>query len=225
MPMTATATEAARHQMVQQQLRAWEVLDQGVLDVFERMPRELFVPEAYAGLAFADTEIPLGSGDRMLAPKVAGRIVQAVDPKPTDRVLLVGVGAGYLAACLAAKACSVRGVDVRDDLVALARRNLQAAGVRNVSVEQRDGFDAEVQSSGAYDVIVLTGSLAAPDARFERQLTIGGRLFAVIGTGLVMEARLIERTAQNEWRSTTLFETALKPLVGAPQPERFSFQG
>ncbi len=225
MPMTATETEAARHQMVQQQLRAWQVLDQGVLDVFKRMPRELFVPEAYAGLAFADAEIPLGGGDRMLEPKVAGRIVQAVDPKPTDRVLLVGVGAGYLAACLAAKACSVRGVDVRDDLVALARRNLQAAGVRNVSVEQRSAFDAEVLSGGAYDVIVLTGSLAAPDARFERQLAIGGRLFAVIGTGLVMEARLIERTAQNDWRSTTLFETALKPLVGAPQPERFSFQG
>lgn len=225
MQMTASATEAARHQMVQQQLRAWEVLDQGVLEVFTRIPREAFIPEAYAGLAFADAEIPLGGGDRMLAPKVAGRIVQAVDPKPTDRVLLVGVGSGYLAACLAAKACSVRGLEVRDDLVALARRNLQAVGVRNVTIEQRNAFDAVVESGGAYDVIVLTGSLAVPDARFQRQLSIGGRLFAVIGTGLVMEARLIERTAQNEWRSTTLFETALKPLVGAPQPERFSFQG
>lgn len=225
MPMTATATEAARQQMVQQQLRAWQVLDQDVLEVFTRIPRELFVPEAYAGLAFADTEIPLGGGERMLAPKVAGRIVQAVDPKPTDRVLLVGVGAGYLAACLAAKACSVRGLEVRDDLVALARRNLETAGVRNVNIEHRNAFAADADSSGAYDVIVLSGSLALPEARFQRQLAIGGRLFAVIGTGLVMEARLIERTAQNEWRSTTLFETALKPLVGAPQPERFSFQG
>lgn len=225
MSMTATATEAAREQMVQQQLRAWEVLDQRVLETFMRIPREAFVPQAYAGLAFADAEIPLGDGDRMLAPKVAGRIVQAVAPQPTDRVLQVGVGAGYLAACLAARACSVRALEVREDLVELARRNLQSTGVRNVTVEHRNALDAEALGSGAYDVIVLTGSLPVVDERFQRQLALGGRMFAVIGTGLVMEARLIERTGPAEWRSTALFETALKPLVGAPQPERFSFQG
>ena len=223
MPMTPAATEAARAQMIQQQLRAWEVLDPSVLEVFARVPREKFVPPAYTELAFADIEIPLGHGDRMLAPKVAGRILQAVAPQPTDRVLQVGVGSGYLAACLAACACSVRGLEVREDLVALARKNLAASGVRNVTVEQKNVFETDALGNSNYEVIVLTGSLPVADERFERQLTIGGRLFAVIGTGLVMEARLIERTAAEQWRSTALFETVLKPLVGARQPESFRF--
>ena len=155
MSMTAAATEAAREQMIQQQLRAWDVLDQEILGVFARVPRELFVPEAYAELAFADVEIPLGGGDRMLAPKVAGRIVQAVALKPTDRALLVGVGTGYLAACLGARACSVRGLEVREDLAALAKRNLAAAGVRNVGVEafqlRVSAFDTHQQRVEAVD--------------------------------------------------------------------------
>lgn len=223
MSMNAAAKAAAREQMIHQQLRAWDVLDQDVLQIFDHIPRELFVPPAYAELAFADLEIPLGGGDRMLAPKVAGRIVQAVAPKPTDRVLLVGVGAGYLAACLAARACSVRGLELREDLAIAARQNLQNAGVRNVSVEQVNAFAPEALGSVAYDVIVLCGSLPVADPRFQQQLAIGGRLFAVIGSGLVMEARLIERVGTDQWRSTTLFETVLKPLVGAQAVERFRF--
>lgn len=222
MTMTA-AHDAARTQMINQQLRAWDVLDRDVLEIFARVPRDAFVPAHYAQLAFADVEIPLGEGERMLAPKVAGRIVQAVAPKPTDRVLQVGVGAGYLAACLAAAACSVRALEVREDLVALARKNLSAAGVRNVSVEQGNVFDAETLGNQAYDVIVLTGSLPVNDERFQRQLALGGRLFVVVGAGLVMEARLIERTAADQWRSTVLFETVLKPLTGARATERFRF--
>lgn len=221
MPMTAI--DAAREQMIQQQLRAWEVLDPGILEIFEHVPREKFVPPAYADLAFADLEIPLGDGDRMLAPKVVGRIVQAVAPQPTDRVLLVGVGTGFLAACLAARACSVRALEQREDLAARATENLKAAGVRNVNVECRNAFEPEALGSGAYDIIVLAGSLPIADERFQRQLAIGGRMFAVMGSGLVMEARLIERTGTESWRSTDLFETALKPLVGARQPERFNF--
>lgn len=221
--MTTTATDAAREQMIQQQLRAWEVLDPGILEIFERVPREAFVPAAYAELAYADLEIPLGGGDRMLAPKVVGRIVQAVAPQPTDRVLLVGVGSGFLAACLAARACSVRGLELREDLATAATRHLKEAGVRNVTVECRNAFDPEALGSGAYDIIVLAGSLPVPDDRFQRQLAIGGRMFAVIGSGLVMDARLIERTTADAWRSSSLFETALKPLVGARQPERFNF--
>lgn len=223
MSMNAAAKAAAREQMIHQQLRAWDVLDQDVLQIFDHIPRELFVPPAYVELAFADLEIPLGGGDRMLAPKVAGRIVQAVAPKPTDRVLLVGVGAGYLAACLAARACSVRGLELREDLAIAARQNLQNAGVRNVSVEQVNAFAPEALGSVAYDVIVLCGSLPVADPRFQQQLAIGGRLFAVIGSGLVMEARLIERVGTDQWRSTTLFETVLKPLVGAQAVERFRF--
>lgn len=221
--MTTTATDAAREQMIQQQLRTWEVLDPGILEIFERVPREAFVPAAYAELAYADLEIPLGGGDRMLAPKVVGRIVQAVAPQPTDRVLLVGVGSGFLAACLAARACSVRGLELREDLATAATRHLKEAGVRNVTVECRNAFDPEALGSGAYDIIVLAGSLPVPDDRFQRQLAIGGRMFAVIGSGLVMDARLIERTTGDAWRSSSLFETALKPLVGARQPERFNF--
>jgi len=223
MPMTPAATEAARAQMIQQQLRAWEVLDPSVLEVFARVPREKFVPPAYTELAFADIEIPLGHGDRMLAPKLAGRIVQAVAPRSTDRVLLVGVGSGYLAACLAARALSVRGLELREDLATTAASHLKNAGISNVTVECRNAFEPEALGSGAYDVIVLTGSLPVPDERFARQLAVGGRMFVVIGSGLVMEARLVERTAAEAFRSTSLFETALKPLVGARQPERFNF--
>ncbi|MBM4191541.1 MAG: protein-L-isoaspartate O-methyltransferase [Gammaproteobacteria bacterium] len=221
--MTSAATEAAREQMIQQQLRAWEVLDPSILEVFARVPREKFVPPAYVELAFADIEIPLNADDRMLAPKVAGRIMQAVTPLPTDRVLLVGVGTGFLAACLAARACSVRGLELREDLAVIAIQNLRNAGVRNVTVECRNAFEPEALLNGAYDVIVLSGSLPVPDERFAGQLAIGGRLFAVIGLGPVMEAYLIERVAAEAFRSTGLFETALKPLVGARQPERFNF--
>ncbi len=223
MPMTPAATEAAREQMIHQQLRAWEVLDPSVLEVFARVPREKFVPPAYTELAFADIEIPLGHGDRMLAPKVAGRIVQAVAPQPTDRVLLVGVGSGYLAACLAARANSVRGLESREDLATAAMSHLKNSGISNVTVECRNAFEPEALGSGAYDIIVLTGSLPVPNERFARQLAIGGRMLAVVGSGLVMEARLIERTGAEAFRSTSLFETALKPLVGARQPERFKF--
>lgn len=138
-------------------------------------------------------------------------------------MLLVGVGSGFLAACLAARACSVRGLELREDLAATATQNLQNAGVRNVTIECRNAFEPEALGSGTYDVIVLSGSLPVPDDRFARQLTLGGRLFAVIGSGLVMEARLIERVGAEAFRSTGLFETALKPLVGARQPERFNF--
>lgn len=223
MSMNAAAKTVAREQMIHQQLRAWDVLDQDILTIFDHVPREVFVPPAYAELAFADLEIPLGHGDRMLAPKVAGRIVQAVAPKATDRVLLVGVGTGYLAACLAARACSVRGLELREDLAAVARQNLQSAGVRNVTVEQVNALAPEALGSDVYDVIVLTGSLPLPDPRFQQQLALGGRLFAVMGSGLIMEARLIERVAADQWRSTALFETVLKPLGGAQAPERFRF--
>ena len=223
MSMNAATKAAAREQMIHQQLRAWDVLDKDVLDIFDHIPREMFVPPAYTELAFAALEIPLGRGDRMLAPKVVGRIVQAVAPKATDRVLLVGVGTGYLAACLAARACSVRGLEVREDLASAAGQNLQNAGVRNVTIEQANAFAPEALGSAAYDVIVLAGSLPLPDQRFQQQLAIGGRLFAVIGSGLVMEARLIERVAADQWRSTALFETAFKPLVGAPVAEQFRF--
>jgi protein-L-isoaspartate(D-aspartate) O-methyltransferase len=216
-------TDTAREQMIQQQLRAWHVLDQSVLDTFARVPRERFVPPAFAEVAFADTEIPLGGGDHMLAPKVAGRIVQAVAPKPTDRVLEIGTGSGFVSACLAAHACSLRSLEIRADLAAQAAQNLRAASVRNATVEHRDAYAPEALGNGAYEVIVLTGSLPSRDARFEERLAPGGRMFVVLGSGPVMEASLVTRAADGSLSCAGLFETALKPLVGAPQPSGFRF--
>jgi protein-L-isoaspartate(D-aspartate) O-methyltransferase len=216
-------TDIARGQMVQQQLRAWHVLSQPVLDTFARVARERFVPEQFREVAYADTEIPLGGGEHMLAPKVAGRILQTVAPKPTDRVLEIGTGSGFLTACLAAHGCSVRSLEIRGDLAAQAAKNLAATGVRNAVVEHRDAFAAEALGSGAYEVIVLTGSLPARDARFEARLATGGRLFVVIGTGSAMEAGLAERFTDGSVRWSGLFETSLKPLVGAPLPTAFRF--
>lgn len=216
-------TEIAREQMIHQQLRAWHVLDQTVLDTFARVPRERFVPPAYAEVAFADTDIPLGGDDHMLAPKVAGRIVQAVAPQPTDRVLEIGTGSGYLTACLAAHACSVRSLEIRADLAKTAAENLKSAGVRNAAVEHRDAYAPEALGNGVYEVIVLTGSLPARDARFEERLAPGGRLFVVLGSGAVMEASLVTRAADGSLTCTEIFETVLKPLVGAPQPPAFRF--
>ncbi|MFZ9871530.1 MAG: protein-L-isoaspartate O-methyltransferase family protein [Steroidobacteraceae bacterium] len=215
--------DVAREQMIQQQLRTWEVLDQGVLEVFERIPRERFVPAGYESLAYADIELPLGQGDHMLAPKIAGRILQAVAIQPADQVLEIGTGSGYLTAGLAASASSVRSLEIRADLAAKASQNLASAGVRNTTVEHRDAYANEALGSTAYDVIVLTGSLPIADERYERQLAIGGRLFAVIGEGAVMEATLIERVSADQYRRTVLFETSLKALIGAAHPARFTF--
>jgi protein-L-isoaspartate(D-aspartate) O-methyltransferase len=216
-------TDTAREQMVHQQLRAWHVLSLPVLETFRRIPRESFVPEAFRDVAYADTAIPLGGGDHMLAPKVAGRILQSVAPKPTDRVLEIGTGSGFLTACLAAHGCSVRSLEIRADLAAQAAKNLAAAGVRNAAVEHRDAYAPEALGNGEFEVIVLTGSLPVADARFERHLAAGGRLFVVLGTGVNMEASLAERAADGSLRWSGLFETSLKPLVGAPLPTAFRF--
>jgi protein-L-isoaspartate(D-aspartate) O-methyltransferase len=159
----------------------------------------------------------------MLAPKVAGRILQALAIQPADQVLEVGTGSGYLTAGLAARARSVRSLEIRADLAAQAAQNLAGVGVRNATVEHRDAYANEALGSTAYDVIALTGSLPIDDARYARQLAVGGRLFAVIGQGAVMEATLVERISADQFRRTVLFETSLKALVGAAQPARFTF--
>jgi protein-L-isoaspartate(D-aspartate) O-methyltransferase len=223
MVINAAAAEAAREQMIHQQLRAWDVLDQTVLDTVSHVPREMFVPQGYADLAFADGELPLGGGDRMLAPKVVGRILQAVSPRPTERVLEIGTGSGFLSACLAGLACSVRSLEHREDRAAAARRNLEAAAIRNATVETLDAYAVGALGAIAWDVIVLTGSLPLPDERFEQQLAVGGRLFAIIGQGPVMDATLIQRFGAEQWRRTSLFATSVKALVGARAPERFAF--
>lgn len=212
---------SARRQMIEQQVRAWEVLDLRVLETMQRVPREEFTPPAYRDLAFADLSVPLGHGQSMLPPKLEGRILQSLEIQPEDRVLEVGTGSGFFAACLGALARSVRSIDLYPDFVATAHANLQRAGVHNVAVEASDAMTLAVE--GAYDVIALTGSLPVYDARFERALAVGGRLFAVVGPGPAMEARRITRTGPEEWQRESLFETSVEPLVHAPQPPRFVF--
>lgn len=213
----------AREQMITQQLRAWEVLDERTLETLRRLPRERFVPEAYRDTAFADAEIPLGHGEHMLAPKIVGRILQSLDLSPRDAVLEVGTGSGYLTAAMAMQAARVRSIDRQPDFVAAARGRIAGLGLGAVELAVADAFAAGALGAGSYDAVVLTGSLPVYDRRFEQRLAVGGRLFVVVGTPPVMQARLVHRVSPDECSHDTLFETVLAPLVGAPQPQRFRF--
>jgi protein-L-isoaspartate(D-aspartate) O-methyltransferase len=186
-----------------------------------RVAREEFAPPAYRDLAFADMCVPLGHGQVMLAPKLEGRILQSLAVSPGERVLEVGTGGGYFAACLGALARQVRSLEIYADLADTARDNLARVGVRNVVVETLDAMTLAAEDE--YEVIALTGSLPLYDPRFERALATGGRLFAVVGEGPVMQAQLITRTGRSAWLRETLFETQVDPLVHAPQPSKFVF--
>jgi protein-L-isoaspartate(D-aspartate) O-methyltransferase len=210
-----------RHQMVEQQVRAWSVLDLRVLEVMDRVAREQFVPPAFRDIAYADMCVPLGHGQSMLAPKVEGRILQSLAIQPQDRVLEIGTGSGYFAACLAQLARSVRSIELVQELADTARANLERNGVRSVAVEVGDAMTLEEEA--AYDVIAVTGSLPLYDPRFERALTMGGRLFVTVGAGPVMDARKIVRVGTTESTVESLFETRIEPLVNAPRPPAFVF--
>lgn len=214
--------EAARYNMVEQQIRPWEVLDTGVLDLLFRIKREEFVPKAWRNLAFVDMEIPLGHGEVMLAPRVEARILQLVAVKPTERVLEIGTGSGYLTALLASEAAHVVSVDIEAEFTAAARARLAEHGIGNVTLETGDA--ASGWSQGApYDVIVVTGSLPMMVDALLQSLNIGGRLFAVTGEGAVMEAGLVTRTGPERWESINVFETVIPPLRNARHPDRFCF--
>jgi len=213
--------ESARRQMIDQQVRAWEVLDDRVLGVLAAVPREQFVPPAYRAVAFADTAIPLDHGQCMLAPKVEGRILQALALGREDEVLEVGTGSGFFAACLARLAGHVRTLEIFPDLSQGAARALASLAVGNVTVETADA--TRLDESGLYDAIALTASLPVYDARFERALRRGGRLFVVVGTAPVMEARLVTRVAADQWASEALFETVVPPMINAARPDAFTF--
>jgi protein-L-isoaspartate(D-aspartate) O-methyltransferase len=214
-------TLAARRQMVDQQIRTWEVLDPRVLDVLAAVPREGFVPPAYRELAFADAPIPIGFGSFMLAPVLQGRMLQALGPAATDGALEIGTGTGYLAACLSLLASSVHSIDIRPEFTAAATANLRDVPQGRVQLETRDAFDGAL--TGDYDVIAVTGSMPVYDTRFERALRIGGRLFAVVGTAPVMEAFLVRRVDEAEWIREGLFETVIEPLLNAPAAPAFVF--
>jgi protein-L-isoaspartate(D-aspartate) O-methyltransferase len=214
-------TVAARQQMVDQQIRTWEVLDPRVLDAFSAVPREAFVPPEYRELAFADAPIPIGFGQTMLAPNLQGRILQALGVTATDSVLEIGTGLGYLSACLSLLGASTRSIDIHAGLIAKAAVNLRAVPQANVNLEVRDAFAAA--PLGEYDAVAVTGSLPVYDTRFERLLRVGGRLFAIVGTAPAMDAILVRRADNDEWIRESLFETVVEPLVNATAAQKFVF--
>ena len=214
-------TLAARRQMVDQQIRTWEVLDSRVLDALAAVPREAFVPAEYRELAFADAPIPIGFGQSMLAPKLQGRILQALGVNPADSVLEVGSGTGYLSACLSLLGRATHSIDIHPGLVDLCKTNLRAVPQATVQFEVRDAYGAA--ALGEYDVVAVTGSLPVYDTRFEQALRVGGRLFAIVGVAPVMDAILVRRVDSGEWIRESLFETVIEPLVNAVAPQQFVF--
>ncbi len=211
----------ARRQMLMHQLRCAEVLDRRVLATLERLPREFFVPAAFRRLAFADTEIPLAHGQAMLTPLNEGRILQALDIRPQDRVLEIGTGSGYMTACLARLGSQVTSIDIFPDLIDSAQQKLDELGIVNCELRIGDAFSL---APGEFDVIAVTGSLPAWDTRFEQWLRPGGRLLLVVGRDQPMEAWRVERRLDGgEWQRRALFETVIPPLLHAPEPAEFLF--
>jgi protein-L-isoaspartate(D-aspartate) O-methyltransferase len=214
--------ERARFNMVEQQIRPWEVLDTRVLDLLHKVKREDFVPPAYKALAFADLEIPIGLGETMLAPKLEARMLQELAINSTDRILEVGTGSGYMTALLASQGAHVYSVDIVDAFVHLAGERLAQHVLTNVTLEKGDaahGWDHH----GPYDVIVLTGSVPMLAEAFAQSLNTHGRLFAVVGEAPVMEARLITCAGPGAYSTASLFETCIPALRNAPQRARFTF--
>ena len=214
--------ERARFNMVEQQIRPWEVLDQRVLDLLLRVRREEYVPARYRELAFADMEIPLGHGEKMLAPKMEARMLQELALAPGDRILEVGTGSGYVTALLASLGSHVCSVDIVPEFTQTAGAKLAAHGVTNVTLQIGDaarGWDRHAP----YDAIVVTGSMPVLPEAFPKSLRPGGRLIAVVGEPPVMEAQIIICIAAGAYSTTGLFETCIAPLKNAVQPERFVF--
>ena len=214
--------EQARFNMIEQQIRPWDVLDPQVLDLLFVVKREDFVPPAYRNLAFADMEIPLGGGQQMLAPKIEAKMLQELTLKKTDKVLEIGTGSGYMAALLAARSEHVVTVETRPELIEMAKQNFERAGITNVTIERGDGAKGWAQR-GPYDAIVVSGSLPAVPDVLLKQLRVGGRMAVVVGEAPVMEAQLITCTADGIYNTVNLFETVIPPLDGVEAKGSFTF--
>lgn len=214
--------ETARFNMIEQQIRTWEVLDPTVLQLLNDVPREQFVPAAYQGLAFADLEIPIGYGQLMLSPKLEGRMLQALSIKNTDHVLHVGTGTGYLTALLAKLAKHVVSVEIEPALSALAAQHLKVQQIQNVTLEVGDAAHGWRQQA-PYDVIVFGASSPVEPPNVRQQLAIGGRMLMVLGSAPVMRTTLIQRISEHGFREDVLFETCIAPLTNATQAQLFQF--
>jgi protein-L-isoaspartate(D-aspartate) O-methyltransferase len=213
--------EQARFNMIEQQIRPWDVLDDQVLKLLMKVKREQFVPRDKQSLAFADLDISLGYGEAMWQPKMEARALQALVLKRNDRVLEIGTGCGYLTTLMAKLAAHVTSVEIVPELNALAARNLASHHLDNVTLMVGDA--AEGWGTERYDAIMVTGSLPLPPKKLLNNLAIGGRLFVVTGEGAVMHAQLMTCVGEGAYETTTLFETSISALQNAPQPERFKF--
>lgn len=214
--------EKARFNMIEQQIRPWDVLDQEILDLLAVVKREQFVPQAYSALAFVDMEIPLPGGENMMPPRVEARLLQDLNVRKHENVLEIGAGSGYMAALLANRGRHVVTVEIRPELVALARQNLANAGVTNVEVAEGNGAEGWAVAA-PYDVICISASVPELPQSILSQIKVGGRIAAIVGDAPVMEARIITRISETEYQVVNVFETLVKPLQGAVQPSRFKF--
>ncbi len=214
-------TADAREQMIEQQVRAWDVLDERVLRIFRQVSREQFTPEEQRFRAYADAEVPLPHGQTMLRPSVVGRLLQALELTGTEHVLEIGTGSGFITACLRTVAARVRSLEIFPELAELARRNLATLSMRDVDVVTADAM--QLDTGTRYGAIAVTASLPVYDDRFQKQLEVGGRLFVVVGDAPVMDARLIRRTGEGTWTSESLFETVIDPLVHSKRLPEFRF--
>ena len=215
-------TQQARFNMVEQQIRPWQVLDPQVLTVLSNVPRELFVPQAYQALAYADTEIPLGHGETMVPPRVDARLMHDLQLTGTEKVLEIGTGSGYLAALLAGRAQRVVSLEINPELASNARNNLQRAGITNVDVRVADGSTG-ASGDAPFDAIVLGGSVAEVPQALLQQLKVGGHLLAIVGQEPMMVATLYTRTADAAWSSKALWDHTAPRLQRFTEPTRFKF--
>ena len=211
----------ARQQMIEQQVRAWDVLDANVLNGLKEVPREAFVPEGFEALAFSDSEIPLGNGQMMMTPTIEGRVLQALGLAGDEKVLEIGTGSGFLTAVLAKMSAHVTSVDIYDEFVESAANRLADSDIDNVDLMKMDA--TKQLPGGTFDAIAVTGSIQTFDSRFVDALNPGGRLFVVIGDAPAMSATLVTRVDEDHWQSDSLFETELAPLINGALPPQFSF--
>jgi protein-L-isoaspartate(D-aspartate) O-methyltransferase len=211
----------AREQMIEQQIRSWHVLDENVLNILRKVPREHFVPQQYLALSFADAEIPLPGAQHMLRPSIVGRLLQALQPQASHQVLQIGAGSGYVTACLAETCRHVQALEIIPELAELSNSKLRTLSVNNAKVIQADATQHATAES--FDLIAITAALPRKDTRYRDWLKIGGRLFLIVGRAPVMEAQLIHRMSEREWHIESLFETVVDPLIYPSEITQFVF--
>ena len=216
-----THADIARQNMIENQVRPWEVLDPRVLDVLAAVRREDFVPARYRNVAFTDMALPIGHGETMMKPTIEGRLLQALALTAEDRVLEIGTGSGFMTACLARLAGTVTSVEVRADFADAARARVAAAGAKNVRIEIADAVQRFV-TGDRFDAVVVTGAVHALPDRFRAWVAPAGRLFAIVGDSPAMQAMLYTRADDSHWREESLFETDLPYLMHAEPPRRFA---